>query len=432
MKAVEPPLSEAVPGVGWPRRYTVVALCFLAAFVCYIDRVNISVAILAMQDAFGWTETTKGLVLSAFFVGYMLFQVPSGLLASRVGGKVVLGMAVVWWSLFTLLTPAAAFLGLPALIGARILMGLGEAAMFPGAYSMYARWVPTSERSRAIGIGLSGIPLGTLFALTTTGWLVGRFGWPSVFYLFGAVGLAWCVAWFALVVDDPRRHPGISPQELSLLDSERREGPSGSTSVPWRRLLGAPAVWALIVNHFASNWILYVLLAWLPSYFRSAQGLSIAGAGLFSAAPWLTMFVMTNVAAWIADGLIARGVSLTTVRKLMQTIGLVGAALFLLLARGADTPGSALILMCGALGTLAFTWSGFAPNHIEIAPRHAPVLMGITNTVATIPGIIGIVVTGWLVEVTGTYAAAFALAAAVSVTGAIVWLMFGTARRVID
>lgn len=416
----------------WPRRYTVVALGFLAAFVCYIDRVNISVAILAMQDAFGWTETTKGLVLSAFFVGYMLFQVPSGWLASRVGGKVVLGMAVVWWSLFTLLTPAAAFLALPALIGARILMGIGEAAMFPGAYSMYARWVPTSERSRAIGVLLSGIPLGTLFALTTTGWLVGRFGWPSVFYLFGAVGLVWCVAWFAIVVDDPRRHPAISPQELSLLDSERREGPSDSTGVPWRRLLGAPAVWALIVNHFASNWILYVLLAWLPSYFRSAQGLSIAGAGLYSAAPWLTMFVMTNAAAWIADGLIARGVSLTTVRKLMQTIGLVGAALFLLLARGAETPGSALILMCGALGTLAFTWSGFAPNHIEIAPRHAPVLMGITNTVATIPGIIGVVVTGWLVEVTGTYAAAFALAAAVSVTGAIVWLMFGTARRVID
>jgi ACS family sodium-dependent inorganic phosphate cotransporter len=87
VKAVGSPLSEAVPAVGrWPRRYTVVALGFLAAFVCYIDRVNISVAILAMQDAFGWTETTKGLVLSAFFVGYMLFQVPSGWLASRVGG----------------------------------------------------------------------------------------------------------------------------------------------------------------------------------------------------------------------------------------------------------------------------------------------------------------------------------------------------------
>jgi ACS family sodium-dependent inorganic phosphate cotransporter len=421
----------AAGSVNWPKRYTVVGLCFLAAFVCYIDRVNISVAVLAMQDEFGWTETTKGLVLSAFFVGYMLFQVPSGWLASRHGGKLVLGGAVVWWSLFTIATPAAAFVALPALIAARILMGLGEAAMFPGSYSLLTRWVPTSERSRAIGVLLSGIPLGTLFALTTTGWIIGRFGWPSVFYLFGAAGLVWCIAWFAIVVDSPRRHPTITQAELSLLDDGRDEA-STTPDVPWRRLFAVPAVWALIINHFASNWILYVLLAWLPSYFRSTQGLSIAGAGLFSAAPWLTMFVMTNVAAWSADALVARGTSLTTVRKLMQVLGLVGAAAFLLFAKDATTPGAALIFMCGALGMLAFTWSGYAPNHMEIAPRHAAVLVGITNTAGTIPGIIGVAVTGWTVEVTGTYSAAFVLAAAVSITGALIWLCFGTSRQVVE
>ena len=116
----------------------------------------------------------------------------------------------------------------------------------------------------------------------------------------------------------------------------------------------------------------------------------------------------------------------------MQSIGLVGPAAFLLLARTAETPDSALVLLCGALGTLAFTWSGFAPNHLEIAPRHAPVLVGITNTAGTIPGIIGVAVTGWLVDVTGSYATAFVLAAAVSVTGALVWLAFGTAEAVVD
>ena len=127
---------------GWQRRYTLVALCVAASFVCYIDRVNISVAAITMQEQFGWSEQTKGLVLSSFFLGYMLFQVPSGWLANRIGGKFVLGFAVVWWSVFTILTPLAAALSLPILLATRVAMGLGEAAMYPSAYNLFARWVP--------------------------------------------------------------------------------------------------------------------------------------------------------------------------------------------------------------------------------------------------------------------------------------------------
>ncbi len=125
----------------WPRRYTMVGLCFCAVFVCYIDRVNISVAAIAMQEELGWSETVKGFVLSSFFIGYMLFMAPSGWLANRIGGRIVLGLAVLWWSVFTILTPAAALISLPILIAARIAMGLGEAAMFPAAYNIYGRWV---------------------------------------------------------------------------------------------------------------------------------------------------------------------------------------------------------------------------------------------------------------------------------------------------
>src|SRR5690606_33997776 len=115
--------------------------------------------------------------------------------------------------------------------------------------------------------------------------------------------------------------------------TEQRE----QTKVPWNELLRAPAVWALAVNHFCSNWGLYMLLTWLPSYFRDVQGLSIPSAGLFSAAPWLTMFVMVNVAAWFADRLVRGGLTLTTVRKTMQSIGLLGSAAFLLWAREIDS-----------------------------------------------------------------------------------------------
>lgn len=403
----------------WPARFTLVGLSFGAVFVCYIDRVSISVAAIAMQAQFGWSETIKGLVLSSFFIGYLLFQVPAGYLANRFGGKLILGAAVVWWSLATMITPAAAMTSLVALVTARVAMGLGEAATFPASYSLFSQWVPASERARAVSFLMSGVPIGTLFALSVAGWMVVRYGWPSVFYVFGVLGLLWAIVWFAVVRAAPMHTPATRRRSLS------------KASVPWRRLLSSSAVWALIINHFCSNWALYVLLAWLPSYFTS-QGLDVASASLFSAAPWLTMFVMVNVVAWGADRMVRRGRSLTLVRKSMQTIGLVGSAGFLLLAPGAQSATTALLIMCGALGTLGFTWSGFAPNHLDIAPHHADVLMGVTNTAGTLPGVIGVLITGWLVDVTGTYASAFALAAAINVGGALVWLAFSTAKPVVE
>ncbi len=425
-------LASDVTSTGWQRRYTLVGLCIAAVFICYIDRVNISVAVIAMQKEFGWSETVKGFVLSSFFIGYMLFMAPSGWLANRIGGQIVLGFAVLWWSVFTILTPAAASLSLAVLIVTRVAMGMGEAAMFPSAYNLYGRWVPTAERSRAVSLLIGGIPLGTLFALLTTGWIIARYGWHAVFYSFGVVGLLWCCVWFLRAYNDPADHPNISAAELRYLQDSAPPRTNAEAIVPWGKMFKTPAIWALIVNHFCSNWVLYMLLAWLPSYFSGALGLSITNAGIYSAAPWLSMFVFGTLAGWFADGLVKRSVSLTTVRKLMQVTGLLGGALCMWLARDVTSVNVAVGLMCGALGFLSFTWSGFVPNHLDIAPRYADVLMGITNTAGTIPGIIGVAITGWLVDVTGTYTAAFALAAAVNVFGAFVWLFFATAERVVD
>ena len=423
--------EERVGTAAWPARYKLVALCVGACFVCYIDRVNISVAVLAMQEQYHWSETTKGLILSAFFFGYLALMPTSGWLANRLGGRRVLGFAVLWWSLWTLLTPPAAAISLTALIIARVAMGMGEAATFPAIYNLYSHWVPTAERSRAVSLLVAGIPLGTLFALTTTGWLINGYGWPVVFYLFGAIGFLWCLVWFPNSYDRPSAHPALAPEERRLLDACAPKEATQSP-VPWRQILSAPPVWALIFNHFCANWVFYMLLAWLPSYFRTVLGLSIAKSGLYSAGPWLTMFLMGTASGWLADRLIKRGADLTTVRKTMQIVGLLGAAGFMLAARDVTSPQMAFALMCGALGTLSFTWSGFLPNHLEIAPRYADVVMGLTNTAGTIPGVIGVAVTGWMVDTTGSYTSPFALAAAVNVLGAVVWFLFGTAKKVID
>lgn len=424
--------SAATGAARWPERYKLVALSVLAAFICYIDRVNISVAVIAMQEQYAWTETQKGLVLSSFFVGYMLFMAPAGWLANRYGGKTVLGLAVFWWSLWTVLTPPAAEMSFGALIAARILMGLGESAMFPAVYNLYGRWVPVAERSRAVALLIGGIPLGTMFAVLTTGWIVERHGWPMVFYVFGGLGLVWTAAWFRSAYNSPSEHPRISPEELALLHADAAPATVDKPPVPWRQILSSSAVWALIINHFCSNWVFYMLLAWLPSYFRTQLDISIATAGVYTALPWLAMLVGGNLGGLFADRLVRRGVDLTLVRKGMQVTALVGTAACMLAARDVASPGMALALMCAALGVLALSWSGFLPNHLEIAPRHADILMGLTNTAGTVPGIVGIAITGWLVDVSGTYTTAFALAAAVNLVGAFVWLFFGTARRVID
>lgn len=419
---------------GWPRRYTIVALCVAASFVCYIDRVNISVAAVAMKEEFGWSEATKGIVLSSFYLGYMLFQVPSGWLASRIGGKLILGAAVVWWSLFTMLTPIAAMISLPLLLATRVAMGLGEAAMYPSAYNLFARWVPTAERSRALALLVSGIPLGTLIGLITTGWLVKAYSWQMVFYLFGAIGIVWCIAWWMRGYDTPADDPHCGPAERALLaeSAAALSAPKAKVDVPWGALLSSRAVWAAIINHFCSNWILYMLLSWLPSYFHDVMHFDLVKSGVLSAAPWLSMFVFGNLAGLVADRMITAGTDLTLVRKIMQTTGLIGAAACMFAVQNVTAPMTAVALMCGALGFIACTWSGFMPNHLEIAPRYADVLMGITNTAGTIPGVVGVYVTGWLVQSTGSYAAPFLLCAGVEVFGAVVWLAWGTSKRVFD
>ena len=151
-----------------PERFKLVFMSFLAVFICYIDRVNISVAIIPMQEQFAWTESQVGLILGSFYFGYMFSMTLGGYLADKYGGKIVLAYGVFLWSIFTIITPAFAYSGFWLLIFIRILMGLGEGITFPSWHSLYARWIPFNERTRAIAITNSGISAGTVFGYIAT------------------------------------------------------------------------------------------------------------------------------------------------------------------------------------------------------------------------------------------------------------------------
>ena len=171
-----------------------------------------------MAEDLGWNMQTQGTVMSSFFVGYLLLQIVGGRLADRFGGKVVLGAGVLLWSLFTILTPPAAWIGLGVLIAIRIAMGMGESVTFPSIYSLYAKWIPLTERSRAVGFTNSGIPLGTVFALVVTPIIVESLGWQWAFYLFGAVGVIWYGFWHVGAHATPGTDPNVTQVELEIIN----------------------------------------------------------------------------------------------------------------------------------------------------------------------------------------------------------------------
>ncbi len=384
-----------------------------------------------MAEDLGWTPQTQGTVLSSFFIGYLLLQIVGGRLADRFGGKVVLGTGVLLWSLFTVLTPPAAHLGLAILIATRIAMGMGEAVAFPSIYSIYGRWIPLSERSRAVGFSNSGIPLGTVFALVATPYVVERLGWEWAFYLFGVLGVVWFAFWQRSVTSDPARHPRIAPEELERIRAEAPVAESGA-SPAIAAFLRSPSVWAIVVAHFCNNWSLYVLLSWLPTFVNKGLGVDFAEVGWFTMIPNATSFVFLNVAGNAADRLIRSGMPVGRVRKLMQTIGFGGITASLAVVGYVETAWAAIAVMSIGTALGAFVTGGFAVNHMDIAPKYAGTMMGITNTAGTIPGVVGVYVSGLILEWTGSWVIVFQTAAAITLFGLVFFLVFASSEREFD
>ena len=208
------------------------------------------------------------------------------------------------------------------------------------------------------------------------------------FYVFGSLGLFWLILWFRQVQNDPVTDQRLGPEERELLQAGRPTM-DRVDRMPLRRLLLRAPVTGIVAGHVSHTWSLYVLLSWLPSYFREVHALSISHAGLFSAAPWLSMFAVYNLAGPVADRMTRRGIGLTTTRKRMVCAGLIVSAGFLLALQQVHSPLAALVLLCGSTGALAWAAAGYMPSYLDIAPRDGAVIFGFGNTFGQIPGIVG-------------------------------------------
>ena len=414
-----------------PERFKVIALTILAVFICYIDRVVISLTIIPMGAELGWTQTEKGIVLGSFYAAYMLTQIYGGALSDRIGGKTVLGVGLIVWSIFTIVTPYAAAAGFFILILARLGMGLGEGITFPAWHSLYARWIPKSERARSVAATNSAIPIGTVFGLIVTPIIIINLGWQWAFYLYGGIGFIWYYFWNKYITSSPGDSKTISKEELDYITNNAPASDAGDT-LPFKKWITNRPLWAIAVAHFCNNYTLFVFLSWLPTFINEKLGVELAALGFIAMIPHLVSFVFTNVGGYFADNLVKRGINLLTVRKLCNTIGFGGGGICLWLVPEFDTTFTVIAMMCLGNVFAGFSAGGFIVNHADIGPKYTGRLMGITNTFAAIPGLVGGILTGVILDVTNSWDMVFYVTAGVTFCGGLFYLLFASTEKQFD
>ena len=428
------PLSNRLP----PGARNVMVMTVLAVYICMIDRIAISIAIIPMTAEHGWTTTLQGAVRSAFFLGYLILQIPAGYLSDRFGGKWVLGLGVIFWSLFTLLTPIAAMLGISALLVCRFLMGVAESVTWPSIYALYSQWIHPDRRASAVGLMNSGIAGGSVIALICTPWLISVWSWQGAFYLYGLLGVVWFIFWIYSAQSRPSPlpewqstvalAPQLTPAASPLVAADEQIYPR----LTIRRMLHSRAVWAIAIAHISINWSLYLILSWFPTFVNREMGVDLQTAGLLALAPTVISLVMAPAAGRLFDRLVSQGYNRRTIRRAMQSVAFAGITLAMLTVTLTDSLiiSVAVITLSNALG--AFSIGGFATNHLDVAPNQAGLLMGVTNTLAAVSSGASVFVSGWIQDVSGGWDAVFYLAALVSVAGAFVYSLLADVDREFD
>lgn len=272
--------------------------------------------------------------------------------------------------------------------------------------------------------------LGSVTGLAFSPLLIHKFGWPSVFYSFGSLGSVWLTVWLSKAYSSPIEDPEISPDEKKLIVSDNVLKEPVKT-IPWRLILSKPPVWALITSHFCHNWGTFILLTWMPTYYNQVLKFNLTDSGLLCILPWLTMAVSANVGGWIADTLVSKGLSVTIVRKIMQSIGFLGPAFFLTQLSHVHSPAMAILCMACSQGTDAFSQSGLYSNHQDIGPRYAGVLLGLSNTAGVLAGVFGTATTGYILQ-HGSWDDVFKVSVALYIAGTVVWNLFSTGEKILD
>ena len=414
-------------------RWFMVTMLFLALVINYMDRAALSVAMPFVTQSFSLTPGEKGMVFSGFFIGYAAFNFIGGYLADRYGPKRVFLWAMCIWSALCALT-AMAF-NFWSLLIVRALFGVGEGPVPTTANKVVNNWFPIRERARAVGINQAGGPLGGALAGPVIGFLAISLGWQWSFVIVGAIGLVWALAWRFIATDHPAQHPRVSAEELADIQAGREvqvETGTDSSEKTLGWVLTRPAVLCTGFSLFCYNYILYFFMTWFPSYLVDAKGVTLQQMSWFTAFPWLVGACGMAAGGFLIDRIYQKTGRQLFSRKVVLVTCLIIAAACIGLSGRAEGVTAVVSFMSVAIGFLMLTASAYWALIQDTVPgRFVGTAGGLMHGMGNCAGLFAPTLTGFIIEATGTYSAAFVVAGVLGVAGALtVWLFVRPATKV--
>jgi MFS transporter, ACS family, D-galactonate transporter len=368
-------------------RWGVVGLLWLAVLINYIDRGALSIVAVPLMKEFGLSPSQMGTLLSSFFWTYSIMQIPAGWVVDRYGLKWTYAGAFLIWSLASAATGLASSFG--AILCFRLLLGVGEAAAQPVSLAYIRRKFREDERGMPTAIYLTGMSVGPAAGTALGAMLLDRSDWRTMFMILGLGCCIWLLPWLAL-----------APSKRVLDGKQEARQPR---DVDWRGLLRNRLPWGILVGGFLYSYYWYFCLTWLPPYLMMERKMSVLEMGIFSSLPFLAKVPMATAAGKLSDILTARYGRPILVRKLFIVVGF--------------TLGSSILLLhvvhtqVGVVGVLISSLFGIAlaaPNYWTLTQAVTPAhlvgrVIGAQNTIGNCAGVCAPIVTGWLVERSGSF-----------------------------
>ncbi|ROR05108.1 MFS transporter [Erwinia sp. JUb26] len=398
-------------------RFVILTILSVGIAINYIDRAAMSVAIPFMSHDLNLSSTDSGLLLSAFFWSYVLFQLPGGWLVDKFGPRITFAFSSLGWGLATAACGLANSVG--ALVGFRFALGAVEAPCYPASSSTVTRWFPRQERSFAAATFNNGSKIGGTLAIPIIAFLIALVGWRWTFVISGLVAMAWAVGWY-LWYRDPREHKGVSAEEVAFI--EANQDPDTGAPMSVRELLKQRTVQAMMAGFFCINFVSYFFFTWFPTYLVETFHLSLMKFGLLGMLPGIAAIIGGWCGGLLSDSLVRRGVSLTVARKIPLVGGMLGSAV-IGLAAFSPTVTLALAALCFANFAATFASAALWALPSDVAANRANVatIGGIQNMAANLAGIISPILIGVLMQFTHSFTIPLVLAGIVGLIGALIY-----------
>lgn len=368
----------------------------------FIDRGNLATVGPLLVDDLHLSNTQFGLLLSAFYFTYAPAQLLSGWLCDRVNLARLLAVGVIVWSLTT--AASGLVTGFAMLLAMRLLLGVGESAVWPATAKLFAQFLPEERRGMANSWVAAGLSIGPAIGTSIGTWVAAVYGWRYSFFFFGILSLIWLWPWARFSRTLPRAEPRANKPHAS-----------------YREMLSKRAAWGSFIGHFCSNFSFYALISWLPIYLVKERGFSLQQMGFIGGITFYSIIAASGLfAGAVSDRLIARGGSVTAVRKTCVVLGQIGIGVCLLVC--ASVPAVAMIgLLLSAVFLGIVSPSVFSIPQTLAGPRAAGQWMGMQAFFGNLAGIIAPFATGVIIDRYGNYDLAFGLASAVTFAGAAAW-----------